>query len=139
VTERQGLHFLRDKIQALRALIRSKIADGRLPHDSSLRVWGGRSGGDVCTACDGQITKDEFVLGGVYLVDKSEPVQFHVMCFWLWDAEVRRPPESASSRPRLYVVRPPPLDCAYCGNAIGASEESVTREALSYHADCAPR
>jgi hypothetical protein len=137
VIGRERRHFIRDTIEGLRVRIRAKIADGRLPRNSTLRVWGGRGGGDVCTACDHPITKEEFVLGGLYIVDDSGPLQFHVVCFWIWHTEVRPPPESdAPPRPRLYVVRPP-RDCANCGKRIDPGESGSTRQGMSYHADCA--
>ena len=37
---------------ALRLLIQSKLADGRLPQDSIPRVWGGAGAGETCDACE---------------------------------------------------------------------------------------
>ena len=41
---------------AIRALIRDKLNDGRLPLNSVLRLWGGPADGEVCDACDKPIT-----------------------------------------------------------------------------------
>ena len=84
------------KIEALRLLIRSKLKDGRLPYDSMPRFWGGPSDGEVCDACDKPITKEQLVMEGIAstLSDRpkdQKPVQFHVKCFYVWDAERRAP------------------------------------------------
>jgi hypothetical protein len=46
--------------QALRFLIQRKLADGRLPHDSIPRVWGGPGNGETCDACEDIILKEQF-------------------------------------------------------------------------------
>jgi len=43
--------------EALRALIRDKLQDGRLP-DHLARFWGGRADGQTCVACDRPILRD---------------------------------------------------------------------------------
>jgi hypothetical protein len=83
---------------ATRTLIRRKLRDGRLPHYSIPRVWGGPSDGEVCNACDKPITKQQFMLEGIAstLSDTREdkkPIQFHVTCFELWNDERRKPRE----------------------------------------------
>jgi hypothetical protein len=42
---------------ALRLLIQSKLADGRLPQNSIPRVWGGAGAGETCEACEELISK----------------------------------------------------------------------------------
>jgi hypothetical protein len=84
--------------KAIRALIREKLKDGRLPYDSMPRFWGGPADGEICDACDEPITKQQLVMEGIAstLSDTpkaKKPVQFHVGCFHIWDAE-RRAPES---------------------------------------------
>jgi len=69
---------------AIRLLIQQKLADGRLPHDSIPRVWGGSGAGETCDACNEVITKAQFVMEGVGAEHKA--VQFHVLCFQLWDS-----------------------------------------------------
>jgi hypothetical protein len=44
--------------QTLRALIRTKPRDGRLPVTSVPRVWGGPGRGEKCVACEAVIMKD---------------------------------------------------------------------------------
>ena len=87
--------------EALRTLIRKKLKDGRLPLDSVSRFWGGPADGEVCDACDKPITKQQLVLEGIASVlggasTDKQPIQFHVACFQVWDAERRRPPEQSA-------------------------------------------
>ena len=77
------------KQQDISRLIRTKLADGRLPHDSIPRVWGGPGSEERCNACEESITKDEFVMEGLSLSGMG--IQFHVQCFYLWD-ELRTVP-----------------------------------------------
>ena len=76
--------------EAIRTLIREKLKDGRLPYDSMPRFWGGPADGEVCDACEKPITKQQLVMEGIAstLSDKK-PIQFHVTCFQIWDAERR--------------------------------------------------
>ena len=81
---------------ALRAIIREKLTDGRLPYNSMPRFWGGPADGEVCDACDKAITKEQLVMEGIAstLSDqpkRKKPVQFHVTCFQIWDIERRVP------------------------------------------------
>ena len=73
----------------LRELIRDKLADGRLPQNSISRVWGGAGNSEMCVACEGIIEKNQFVMEGIGAGLKA--IQFHVRCFYYWDAE-RTPP-----------------------------------------------
>ena len=85
--------------EALRLLIRSKLNDGRLPYNSMPRFWGGPGDGQQCDACDTRITKEQFVMEGIASMRTDEkPVQFHVKCFYVWDAERLRvtPPRDAT-------------------------------------------
>ena len=75
--------------ESLRTLIRAKLNDGRLPHNSVPRVWGGAGNGETCVACDEIITKANFVMEGVG--EGLRAIQFHVQCFYVWDTE-RKPP-----------------------------------------------
>lgn len=72
----------------LRTLIRRKLADGRLPHDSIPRMWGGPGNEESCQACEQIITKKQFVMEGISSVDGAIGIQLHVRCFQVWD-EVR--------------------------------------------------
>ena len=73
----------------LRRHIQSKLADGRLPRNSIPRVWGGVGNVETCGACDETIAKDQMVMEGVGIGQKS--IHFHVRCFSIWD-ELRRTP-----------------------------------------------
>ena len=75
----------------LRALIRQKLADGRLPQDSIPRISGGPSHGEICDGCDEAIAKNQFVMEGVSTDLTKRAVQFHVGCFHLWDSERTAP------------------------------------------------
>ena len=76
----------------LRALIREKLKDGRLPFDSMPRFWGGPADGEVCDACDKPITKQQLMMEGVVSTPGDEkPIQFHVQCFQFWETERRTP------------------------------------------------
>jgi hypothetical protein len=72
---------------SLRTIIRGKLVDGRLPLTAITRVWGGYGNGEECTACELIIRKDQFVMEG--MGETKTPVQFHLECFYLWDAERR--------------------------------------------------
>lgn len=77
-------------LQALRLLILSKLADGRLPMNSIPRVWGGPGNGEICDGCETIITKNEFVVEATSPADGKGPLQLHAKCFWVWEDE-RRP------------------------------------------------
>ena len=72
---------------AARMLIRHKLVDGRLPHDSIPRVWGGPSSGETCDGCEEKISPPQFVMEGVAVSPGKRAVQFHVACFNLWIEE----------------------------------------------------
>jgi hypothetical protein len=77
--------------ESLRLLIQRKLDDGRLPHNSIPRVWGGPGNGEACDACEEPIPKNQLIMEGISLDGGQGPVQFHVKCFYLWD-EVRQAP-----------------------------------------------
>jgi hypothetical protein len=66
---------------ALRLLIRRKLASGDLPHDGISRFWGGPPDGEDC---DGRA--DQLVMEGISSTD-NQGVQLHVECLYLWDDE----------------------------------------------------
>ena len=52
--------------------------------------------GRICDACDTRITKEQFVMEGIASMHTDEKsIQFHVKCFYVWDAE------------RLRAIAPP--------------------------------
>ena len=69
----------------LTLLIKAKLADGRLPHDSIPRIWGGPGKGEICDACDQIITKPQMLMEGIG--EGGGGIQMHVQCFWIWDLE----------------------------------------------------
>jgi hypothetical protein len=69
---------------SLRALIRAKLSDGRLPHES-IRISGGPGNGETCVACDEVIAKSNFIMEG--LAEEHRAIRFHVQCFYVWDSE----------------------------------------------------
>lgn len=73
--------------EKVRALIRAKIANGRLPGIALRHAWGGPGHGKPCVACDETIQKDQHEIGGWRDTLVVEP--FHVRCFHLWDTERR--------------------------------------------------
>jgi len=75
--------------EALRHLIREKLADGRLPHSSIPRTWGSAGNNETSVACDSLIAKNQFAMERIGTTPKR--IQFHIRCFCYWDAE-RRPP-----------------------------------------------
>jgi hypothetical protein len=77
---------------AIRVIIRAKLQDGRLPYDSMPRFWGGPGNEEQCDACDTSIRKDQLVMEGIASTPSNKkPIQFHVVCFQLWDHERREP------------------------------------------------
>ena len=76
--------------EEIRLIVRQKLQDGRLPYDSMPRFWAGAGDGEQCDVCDTRITKEQFGAGGIASVfTDKKPVQFHVRCFHVWDAERR--------------------------------------------------
>jgi hypothetical protein len=71
----------------LRVLIRQKLADGRLPHDSTSRVSGRPSNGEICDACDERIEPGQFVMQDGSTDATEHALQFHVSCLYAWDTE----------------------------------------------------
>jgi hypothetical protein len=69
---------------SLLALIRAKLADGRLSRANLPHFWGEPGNGETCTACDEVIATSNFVMEGV---EGLRAAQFHVKCFYVWDAE----------------------------------------------------
>ena len=74
--------------QAIRRLIREKLADGRLPHDHIPRMYGGPGQGETCNACDLPVDNPGLIMEGI-AVNNPKPLQLHVQCFWIWDDERR--------------------------------------------------
>jgi hypothetical protein len=78
------------KPTALLLLIRIKLNDGRLSDVDIPRISGGAGNGERCDACDTPITKKQLLIEGIAPTHaEQKPTQFHVKCFYLWDAERR--------------------------------------------------
>ena len=71
--------------ERLLKIIKAKLTTGKLPYNSIPRVWGGPGNGEACDACETIVTKDEFIMEGI-ASEGGGGVQFHVRCFYLWDA-----------------------------------------------------
>ena len=86
---------------ALRLLIRQKLADGRLPRSGVAKVWGGPGDGQQCQGCDEVIAQSDFVMEGPVLCGgrSARDVQFHVLCFHVWDDERSAVAQVPSIRP----------------------------------------
>ena len=80
--------------QELRALARERIANGELPGEPALRMWGGDGTGRLCSLCrepvqPGQI---EFEVEG-----DGHSLIFHMVCQSVWQLEcVSRAPRAPS-------------------------------------------
>ena len=85
----------------LQLMIRQKLTDGRLPLNSIPRVWGGPGNGETCDACEGIVTKDEFVIEGISLAEGRRPLQLHVECFHLGDQERHAVAARTSTKPGI--------------------------------------
>ena len=68
---------------ALRLLIQTKLADGRLPAADMSHVWGGQARGEACDACGEVVPKSQLVVEGL-APGGPAALRFHVKCFYLW-------------------------------------------------------
>jgi hypothetical protein len=74
----------------VRLLIQGKLRDGRLPYDGVTRSWSSPSAGETCEGCDVLLAK-EHALMEVTTPTRSKAIQFHVICFQVWNDERRAP------------------------------------------------
>ena len=70
----------------LRLIIRRKLADGDLPHNSIPRFWGGPANGEECDACEEPIGSPQLIMEAISTTT-NQGIQFHVECFYIWDTE----------------------------------------------------
>jgi hypothetical protein len=77
---------------AIRALIRAKLRDGRLPVNGIPRFWVGPSDGEECHACDRLIVGPLLVEGIASAAGGRQAIQMHIACFAVWDEERREVP-----------------------------------------------
>ena len=74
--------------EAIRALVRERLRDGRLPFDSIHRLYGGPADGEMCDACDEPIPRQQVIIEGITsTLRNKQGIQFHVRCFEIWDTE----------------------------------------------------
>jgi hypothetical protein len=74
---------------ALRVLIRTKLADGLLPQNSIKWLVRAPSNGHRCDACSLEILDRQHLVQGATKLGAT--FLFHLQCFYLWDEE-RQPP-----------------------------------------------
>jgi len=73
--------------ELLRIIVRDKLKNGVLPHDSIPRIWGGPGQEERCDACEDIVTKPQMLMEG--LSEDGQGIQMHVKCFYMWDSERR--------------------------------------------------
>jgi len=74
---------------AIRALIRQKLQDGRLPRGSTPRVFGRPGNWQKCDACE-ETMANALLMKDVYpLTNDEKSVRFHGGCYTLWNDERR--------------------------------------------------
>ena len=73
------------ELRRITEIIKTKLTDGKLPHNSIPRVWGGPGNGEFCDACEATITRAELIMEGI-ATEGGGGIQFHVPCFYLWDS-----------------------------------------------------
>lgn len=88
-------------LENVRLIIRRKLGTGDLPQDSISRFWGGISNGEDCDACNEAIRPDQLIVEAISTMT-NQGIQFHIQCFYVWDAE-RDPPGRLDRLPK----RPP--------------------------------
>ncbi len=84
----------------LRHLVRSLIAEGRLPVMRQTHVWGGPGTGMVCAACGELVRKTEVGIETSDGADGTNTFQLHVHCFHVWESETRGIEEGRITSPR---------------------------------------
>ena len=77
------------ELDALRLIVREKLADGRLPAAGTPRTWGGAGNGNRCDLCEEIIRKTQMMIEGASTDDAQPDLTFHVPCFYLWETERR--------------------------------------------------
>jgi hypothetical protein len=78
----------------VRLLIRKMLQSGRLPYEGASNVSGSPAAGEVCAACGATVADVQLVMEGMTNNGNgAHPIQFHVLCFQLWNDERRKPRE----------------------------------------------
>jgi hypothetical protein len=77
--------------KTVRLLIRMRLQNGRLPYTCASKVAGSPATGEVCVACGVVITDQQLAMEVAPRTAKgTQPIQFHVLCFELWNDERRK-------------------------------------------------
>jgi hypothetical protein len=80
--------------KSVRLLIRKMLQSGRLPYDSASKVSGSPAAGEICAACGTVVADEQLVMEAMTRNGKgAASIQFHVLCFELWNDERRKPSE----------------------------------------------
>jgi hypothetical protein len=75
---------------ALRVIIRNKLADGGLPQDNvKWLVRAPNSNGHRCDACSLDVLAQQHLIQGA--TGLGVTFRFHLLCFYLWDEERQAP------------------------------------------------
>ena len=74
--------------KAIRVLIRTKLLAGRLPRDSTPRVFGRPGNWQKCDACE-ETMANALLMKEVYPLTNDKSVRFHGDCYTLWNDERR--------------------------------------------------
>jgi hypothetical protein len=83
--------------KALRLLIRNRLQSGQLPYDGVSNVSSSPASREICAACETAIADVQLVTKGMTRNGNgTQPIQFHVVCFGLWNDERRRPRETVA-------------------------------------------
>jgi len=83
---------------ALRLMVRRKLAQSDLPHDSIPRFWGGPANDEACDTCEETIGREQFNMEGISSTT-NEGLQLHVECFHVWDTERAEAAQRRQSQP----------------------------------------
>jgi len=75
----------------IRLLIQGKLRDGRLPYDGVTGARSSPSAGETCDACDMLLAREHALMAVTTLTPGTRPVQFHAICFQVWNDERRAP------------------------------------------------
>ena len=73
--------------EIVRLVIQRKLQDGRLPHDRITRTGDGPGEGQICVACGIIVTSDQMAMEGTAPERGQRAIQFHALCFRIWDNE----------------------------------------------------
>ena len=73
-------------VDRIRSIVGRKLTSGELPNDHIPRFWGGPSDGELCDVCEEAVRADQLIMECIS-TQTNQGLQFHVECFYIWDAE----------------------------------------------------